>query len=59
MKLPKYIACIASYYDVDPSVEVLKSIVITRANDDSVVVRRCSLVEFLRNKVDLSLTIQS
>jgi len=40
MKLPTYIACIASYYDADPSIEVLKSIVITRTKDDSVVVRR-------------------
>lgn len=40
MKLPKYIACVASYYDTDPAIEVLKSIVITRSKDDSVVVRR-------------------
>lgn len=40
MKLPKYIACIVSYYDTDQSVEVLKSIVISKTKDDSVVVRR-------------------
>lgn len=40
MKLPDYIACMASYYDTDPSVDVMRSIVITKTKDDSTVVSR-------------------
>lgn len=41
MKLPKYIACIASYYDVNPEEISMRSIVITRSKDDAVMVSRC------------------
>lgn len=41
MKLPKYIACIASYYDVNPEEISMRSIVITRSKDDVVMVSRC------------------
>jgi hypothetical protein len=40
MKLPKYIACIASYYDTNPEVVVMHSLVITRTKDDTVMVSR-------------------
>jgi len=40
MKLPKYIACIASYYDTTPEVVVMHSLVITRTKDDTVMVSR-------------------
>ena len=41
MKLPKYIACIASYYDVNSEEISMRSIVITRTKDDVVMVSRC------------------
>lgn len=41
MKLPKYIVCIASYYDIDPEEISMRSIVITRSKDDAVMVSRC------------------
>ena len=41
MKLPKYIACIASYYNNNPEIIVLHSLVITRTKDDAIMVSRC------------------
>lgn len=40
MTFPKYIACIASYYTTDPSIETMRSIVVSRTKDDSVIVSR-------------------
>ena len=41
MKLPKYIACIASYYDTNPETPVMHSLVISRTKDDAIMVSRC------------------
>lgn len=40
MKLPKYIACIANYYETNPDTLVMYSLVITRSKDNAIMVSR-------------------
>ncbi len=40
MKLPKYIACSASYFDDDPSKIVMYSLVVVRSKDNAIILSR-------------------